>query len=99
MFCAHIPPAVAELTYDVVARRFERGSEYTLAAIREHQPDLALFGHVHSPLAARLRIGRTECVNVGHFRGTGAPARPGVVSGSGDDHAVSVATTRPGNGA
>lgn len=73
VLCTHIPPAVPELTYDVVARRFERGSEATLDAIRAHQPPLALFGHVHTPLAARLRIGRTECVNVGHFRGTGEP--------------------------
>jgi Icc-related predicted phosphoesterase len=73
VLCTHIPPAVPDLTYDVVARRFERGSEATLAAIREHQPALALFGHVHQPLAARTRIGRTECVNVGHFRGTGSP--------------------------
>ncbi len=73
VLCAHIPPALPELTYDVLARRFERGSEATLAAIREHQPTLALFGHVHSPLAARTRIGRTECVNVGHFRGRGVP--------------------------
>jgi Icc-related predicted phosphoesterase len=73
VLCTHIPPAVPELTYDVVARRFERGSEATLAAIRAHQPPLALFGHVHQPLAQRLRIGRTECVNVGHFRGTGSP--------------------------
>ena len=73
VLCTHIPPAVPELTYDVVARRFERGSEATLAAIRAHQPPLVLFGHVHQPLAARLRIGRTECVNVGHFRGTGTP--------------------------
>jgi Icc-related predicted phosphoesterase len=73
VLCTHIPPAVPDLTYDVVARRFERGSEATLAAIREHQPPLALFGHVHQPLAARTRIGRTECVNVGHFRGTATP--------------------------
>lgn len=73
ILCTHIPPALPELTYDVVARRFERGSEATLAAIREHQPPLALFGHVHQPLVARMRIGRTECVNVGHFRGTGEP--------------------------
>jgi Icc-related predicted phosphoesterase len=32
-----------------------------------------LFGHVHQPLARRLRIGRTECINVGHFRATGTP--------------------------
>ena len=66
-------PATPELTYDVMARRFERGSEYNLAAIREHQPELALFGHVHNPLVRRTRIGRTECVNVGHFRGRGTP--------------------------
>lgn len=71
--CAHIPPAVPELTYDVVARRFERGSEHLLRLIEETQPRLVLFGHVHQPLARRIRIGRTECVNVGHFRSTGEP--------------------------
>ncbi|MGQ0623159.1 MAG: metallophosphoesterase family protein [Sporichthyaceae bacterium] len=73
VFCAHIPPALPELTYDVLARRFERGSEAILAAVRKYQPALVLFGHVHNPLAARVRIGRTECVNVGHFRGTSSP--------------------------
>ncbi|MGQ0846069.1 MAG: metallophosphoesterase family protein [Sporichthyaceae bacterium] len=73
VLCTHIPPAVADLTYDVVARRFERGSEATLEAIRRHQPRLSLFGHVHQPLASRFRVGRTECVNVGHFRGSGRP--------------------------
>lgn len=73
VLCCHIPPAVAELTYDVVARRFERGSEAILDAIRDTQPAYALFGHVHQPLVRRTRIGRTECVNVGHFRGTGKP--------------------------
>lgn len=73
VLCSHIPPAVPELTYDVVARRFERGSEALLTAIRDTQPRYALFGHVHQPLQQRLRIGRTECVNVGHFRGTGRP--------------------------
>ena len=73
VLCTHIPPAVPELTYDVVARRFERGSEATLEAIRRYQPPLALFGHVHQPLAARTRIGRSECVNVGHFRGRAVP--------------------------
>jgi hypothetical protein len=28
---------------------------------------------VHQPLCTRTRIGCTECVNVGHFRITGAP--------------------------
>ncbi|RBQ20527.1 metallophosphoesterase [Spongiactinospora rosea] len=73
VLCAHIPPAVPELLYDVVARRFERGSEATLQAIKETQPKYALFGHVHQPLAARTRIGRTECVNVGHFRARRTP--------------------------
>ncbi|MGA5700225.1 metallophosphoesterase family protein [Peterkaempfera bronchialis] len=73
VLCCHIPPAVPELTYDTVARRFERGSEAVLAAIHATRPQLVLFGHVHQPLARRMRIGRTECVNVGHFRATGRP--------------------------
>ncbi|WP_433441725.1 metallophosphoesterase [Nonomuraea sp. CA-141351] len=73
VLCCHIPPAVPELLYDVVARRFERGSEATLEAIKRTQPRYALFGHVHNPLHVRTRIGRTECVNVGHFRGKGVP--------------------------
>jgi Icc-related predicted phosphoesterase len=73
VLCCHIPPAVPELLYDTVARRFERGSEALLRAIEKTQPRYALFGHVHQPLARRTRIGRTECVNVGHFRATGRP--------------------------
>jgi Icc-related predicted phosphoesterase len=73
VLCAHIPPALPELTYDVVARRFEYGSTAILEHIRETQPRVVLFGHVHQPLAARARIGRTECINVGHFRGTQRP--------------------------
>jgi len=73
VLCAHIPPALPELTYDVLARRFERGSEALLAAVRQIQPRYLLFGHVHQPLQQRIRIGRTECVNVGHFRGSGTP--------------------------
>jgi Icc-related predicted phosphoesterase len=73
VLCAHIPPAVPELLFDTVARRMERGSEQLLAAIQRTQPRYALFGHVHQPLASRIRIGATECVNVGHFRATGRP--------------------------
>ena len=73
VLCAHIPPNVPELLYDVGARRMERGSDAILDAIREHEPELVLFGHVHNPLSRRTRIGRTECVNVGHFRGRGTP--------------------------
>jgi Icc-related predicted phosphoesterase len=73
VLCSHIPPLVPELAYDVVARRPENASSALLAAIREHQPRWSVFGHVHQPLARRMRIGHTECVNVGHFKQTGLP--------------------------
>jgi len=73
VLCSHIPPEVPELTYDTVARRFERGSRALLAAVRRTKPRYALFGHVHQPLARRMRVGATECVNVGHFASTGRP--------------------------
>ncbi|MFE3324189.1 metallophosphoesterase [Streptomyces sp. NPDC059176] len=73
VLCSHIPPEVPELTYDTVARRFERGSRALLEAIRRTRPRYSLFGHVHQPLARRMRIDATECVNVGHFASTGRP--------------------------
>ena len=73
VLCTHIPPQVPDLVYDTVARRFERGSRALLDAIRRTRPRYALFGHVHQPLARRMRIGATECVNVGHFASTGRP--------------------------
>jgi Icc-related predicted phosphoesterase len=73
VLCTHIPPAVPELLYDVEARRMETGSTALLELIRRTQPRYALFGHVHNPLARRVRVGRTECVNVGHFRATRVP--------------------------
>ncbi|MEV7420666.1 metallophosphoesterase [Streptomyces sp. NPDC089919] len=73
VLCSHIPPEVPELCYDTVARRFERGSRALLDAIHRTRPRYALFGHVHQPLAQRMRIGATECVNVGHFASTGRP--------------------------
>ncbi|MFE6897296.1 metallophosphoesterase [Streptomyces sp. NPDC057717] len=73
VLCTHIPPDVPELVYDTVARRFERGSRALLEAIRRTRPRYSLFGHVHQPLARRMRIGATECVNVGHFAGSGRP--------------------------
>ena len=73
VLCTHIPPAIAELTFDVVARRFEVGSDSLLALIEETQPRYALFGHVHQPMSSRFRVGRTECLNVGHFRGRRTP--------------------------
>jgi Icc-related predicted phosphoesterase len=73
VLASHIPPAVPELCYDVVARYPERGSARLLEFIRSHRPGLALFGHVHAPLARRARVGHTECVNVGHFQRSETP--------------------------
>jgi Icc-related predicted phosphoesterase len=73
VLCTHIPPAVPELLYDTVARRLEKGSAALLETIRAIRPRYSIFGHVHQPLARRTRIGVTECLNVGHFRATGAP--------------------------
>lgn len=73
VLCSHIPPAVPELCYDVVARRSENTSTALLTAIHRYRPRWSLFGHVHQPLAPRVRINWTECVNVGHFKRTGAP--------------------------
>jgi Icc-related predicted phosphoesterase len=68
VLCSHIPPDVADLTYDVRARRAERGSLGLLDHINRYAPRWALFGHVHQPLAYRTRIRRTECRNVGYFK-------------------------------
>lgn len=68
VLCSHIPPKIASLRYDVVPARMEMYGPGLVEAINEHQPALAVFGHVHQPLARRLRVRRTECVNVGHFQ-------------------------------
>lgn len=73
VLCTHVPPAFPELTYDVVARRHEIGSDALAMLIAQQQPRWSLFGHVHQPLSARLRAGRTECRNVGHFKVTERP--------------------------
>lgn len=73
VLCSHIPPALPELTYDVVARRHEIGSAALLGVITAQQPRWSVFGHVHQPLSARRRVGRTECRNVGHFKETEQP--------------------------
>jgi Icc-related predicted phosphoesterase len=73
VLCCHIPPAIPELRYDTVVRGFEMASEAILDTVRRTQPRYLLYGHVHQPLQPRMRIGRTECVNVGYFRRTGRP--------------------------
>jgi len=67
----HMPPRIPWYCYDVVGAKFEPGSTPLLAFIQERQPRYALFGHVHQPLVDRGGIGRTELVNVGHFRANG----------------------------
>jgi Icc-related predicted phosphoesterase len=71
--CTHVPPRIPWFVYDVLGRRFEPGSTGLVGYIREHRPRWSYFGHVHQPLVGRGKIGRTELVNVGHFRATGAP--------------------------
>jgi Icc-related predicted phosphoesterase len=73
VLCAHIPPDVPELLFDIVAKRMERGSAALLAAVHRTRPRYLLFGHVHQPLVSSLTIGGTRCVNVGHFRASGTP--------------------------
>jgi Icc-related predicted phosphoesterase len=73
VLCCHIPPDLPDLVYDTVAQRAERGSAAILAAIHRMSPQYVLFGHVHQPRVSRVRVGSTECINVGHFRATGAP--------------------------
>ena len=73
VLCSHVPPAVPELAFDVVTRRAETSSAALLDLVYRDRPRAALFGHVHQPLAPRVRVRQTECVNVGHFRATGTP--------------------------
>lgn len=73
VLCAHIPPDIPELLFDTVAERMERGSEALLETVRRTQPRYLLFGHVHQPLVNSVQIGRTKCLNVGHFRASGTP--------------------------
>ena len=70
---AHLPPAIPDITFDVAARRFERGSAGLLRAVERWQPKYLFHGHVHNPLVPRTRVGKTEIVNVGHFRSRGEP--------------------------
>lgn len=72
VLCAHVPPAIDDLTFDVVADFNEPGSEALLSYVREHGPSHLYFGHVHQPKAAETQIGRTRAVNVGsYYRLTG----------------------------
>jgi Icc-related predicted phosphoesterase len=72
VLCAHVPPAIDDLAYDVVADFLEPGSGALLAYIERHQPRRVYYGHVHQPRAATAVVGSSVLVNVGHhFRTTG----------------------------
>jgi hypothetical protein len=68
ILCSHVPPAIPLLRYDVVPGRMEMCGPGLVEAIDAHRPAMSVHGHVHQPIARRLRRGRTECVNVGHFQ-------------------------------
>jgi Icc-related predicted phosphoesterase len=68
VLCSHVPPDLPVLRYDVVPGRVEMAGPGLIEYLSRVRPTLALFGHVHQPLAARRRYLMTECVNVGHFQ-------------------------------
>ncbi|MGH2690882.1 MAG: metallophosphoesterase family protein [Actinomycetota bacterium] len=73
VICTHQPPRIPWLVYDMLGKRFEPGSTGLVGYIQRHGPRRSYFGHVHQPLVDRMTIGRTELINVGHFRATGRP--------------------------
>ncbi len=75
VLCSHIPPKLGMLRYDTVPARLEMYGPGLLEYIDTEQPAYALSGHVHQPLTRRLRRGRTECINVGHFQRSARPFR------------------------
>lgn len=70
VICSHMPPAVPEMNFDILANRAEQGSSRLLEYIRDVQPAKALFGHIHHPLVSSKHIGKTHVVNCGYFRRT-----------------------------
>lgn len=68
VLCSHIPPQWPSLRYDVIPARMEMFGPGLREYVDRHRPRAAVFGHVHQPLARRLRQGRTEWANVGHFQ-------------------------------
>lgn len=70
VICSHMPPAIPEMTFDVLANRTEEGSSRLLEYIREVQPAKAMFGHIHQPLVSSQHVGKTHVLNCGYFRRT-----------------------------
>lgn len=72
VLCAHVPPAIDDMTFDVKANFNEPGSDALLGYVERYAPTHVYFGHVHQPRVARRRLGSSILVNVGHhFRTTG----------------------------
>jgi Icc-related predicted phosphoesterase len=72
VLCAHVPPMIEDLTYDVVAAYNEPGSASLLTYLGEHEPVAMYYGHVHQPRLLETKVGPTHVVNVGaHYRSTG----------------------------
>jgi Icc-related predicted phosphoesterase len=72
VLCTHVPPAVEDLTFDVVADYHEPGSEALSAYLDQHEPAWMYFGHVHQPKVSDAQVGSTRVVNVGsYYRSTG----------------------------
>jgi len=75
VLCTHLPPDVPSLHRDVITGRLEGGSQAVLDYLLTQRPTHHYFGDIHQPQAARWRVGRTICVNVGYFRATQRPVR------------------------
>ncbi|MEX2395252.1 MAG: metallophosphoesterase, partial [Actinomycetota bacterium] len=72
VLCAHVPPMMEDLTFDIVADYNEPGSASLLTYLTEHEPVAMYYGHVHQPRLAETKVGPTHVVNVGaHYRSTG----------------------------
>jgi Icc-related predicted phosphoesterase len=76
VLCTHVPPAIPQLSNDVIGGRAKE-SETILEYIRDTRPAFHYFGDVHQPQATEWRVGETRCRNVGYFRATGRPIRHG----------------------
>lgn len=68
VLCTHYPPALPQLTWDLVAGRDEVGSTSLLAYIDRNEPSYHYFGHVHNPRENSLVRGSTRLLNVGYFK-------------------------------
>lgn len=71
VLCAHIPPDLEAMTFDVVAGRSQLGSAALLDYIHEHRPSCVYHGHVHQPAQRVCQVGPTRCVNVGYYKRQG----------------------------